>query len=182
MGTPLIGKMQNGIFYQFHVLYYFSSARWRPWAFTAVPFLIQTFAFACLYLFARLLGLAELHHREDRWRAFALWLLPPATALAFFAGAQVMGVLLAAVQILPGMEYVRWSYNRVWRTRPEFGWIYHTIEKHLGLSDIPLLVLGLDATASELFHGEMISASWRWARSSNSRLRLFPIFSPACLS
>jgi len=282
MGTPLIGKMQNGIFYPFHILYYLASARWRPWAFTAVPFLSQTFAFACLYLFAQLLGLpffislaagaalvfstgssqlspnpvtalflplllalAELYHREARWRPLALWLLPPVTALAFFAGhfetafrisamaglyfvvrsfqspskngervrqaasfagAQTLGVALAAVQILPGMEYVRWSYNRVWRTRLEFRWIYHTIEKHLGLSDIPLLVLGLgaaaalawifrklqrektpqksgglfiaavaalaiaiaaltrlglDATASGLFHGEMISASWR---------------------
>jgi len=282
MGTPLIGKMQNGIFYPFHILYYLSSVRWRPWAFTAVPFLSQTFAFACLYLFAQLLGLpfllsllasaavvfstgssqlspnpvtalflpvllalAELYHREDRWRDFALWLLPPVTALAFFAGhfetafrisamaglyfvvrsfqrprkngerlrqaasfagAQALGVALAAVQILPGMEYVRWSYNRVWRSRLEYRWIYHTIGKHLGLLDIPLLALGLgsaaaliwlfrqlqreknpqksgglliaavvalgiavaaltrlglDATASGLFHGEMISASWR---------------------
>ncbi|MHB2026931.1 MAG: YfhO family protein [Elusimicrobiota bacterium] len=238
-GTPLIGKMQNGIFYPFHIFYYLASRKFRPWAFSLVPILSQTTYFAFLYIFARLLGLpldlsilagscavfstagsqlspnpvsalflpallalAEIYRRSDGRTTACLWLAPPITALSFFAGhfetafrisamadlylaarclqgpgkrarrlrllpsfagAQALGGILALVQILPGMEYVHWSYNQVWRTRPEFGWIYHTIQKHLTWGDFPLLALGIISAAA------MVAVFLKIRRAKNPR-------------
>ena len=217
-GTPLIGKMQIGVFSPFHLVYYLSPESWMPWAFTLSILLSQLAAFFCFYVFARLAGLrlifaiaacgsivlapwgghlsslpisnlffpvlltlAELYRRGSK-RSLALWLVPPTVALAFFAGhfetaarmivmadvyfllrafdpgwssadrtrhclrfaaAQAVGAVWALAQIVPAMEYSRWSYNNVWRTRLEYGWIYSTINKHLMLEDLPMLLIGL---------------------------------------
>ena len=44
-GTPLIGKMQIGVFSPFHLVYYLSPESWMPWAFTLSILLSQLAAF-----------------------------------------------------------------------------------------------------------------------------------------
>lgn len=210
-GTPLIGKMRTGVFSPFHLHYYLLPERLMAYAFTIGPLLA---AFALVFLFARLVGLAaipaagaaglymfSMHFGPDlysdaasavplplllalaelslRGRArLAAFLLPWAAAMPFFTGhfetaARMNGVAclyflarwwmlpgrkfaslayfgvpiglgaaLAAVQILPGVEYVSWSYNNVWRRLPEFGWRFWSLQKMLTTGDVPLLVLG----------------------------------------
>ncbi|MBI5208349.1 MAG: hypothetical protein HY927_00075 [Elusimicrobia bacterium] len=219
-GTPLLAKMQNGVFSPFHLHYYLVPDRWMPLAFTLVPVITGLFGYCLVYLFGRmlslglvpailaavchtyftallghalfsplgsglflplLLALAELHLQGRK--AFALVLVPAACALPFFVGhmesagriqagaflylglrllqmrhvpakeraglglrfvlAAGFGDLAALSQIVPGLEYHAWSYNAVWRGRPEYNWVYHTIQKHLTPADLPLLAAGL---------------------------------------
>ncbi|MBI5208610.1 MAG: hypothetical protein HY927_01395 [Elusimicrobia bacterium] len=219
-GTPLIAKMQNGVFSPFHLHYYLVPDRWMPLAFTLVPIITGLFGYCLVYLYGRLLrlelapailaavcytyftafqghalfspigtglflplllALAELYLQGHR--PFALVMLPWACALPFFVGhmesaariqagafaylvfrilqtpglpgreraglavrffaAAAVGDLAALCQVVPGMEYHKWSYNQVWRNKPEYGWVYHTIQKHLASADLPLLAIGL---------------------------------------
>lgn len=122
-------------------------AAW-PWA-VAWPFFAGHFegavriaAVGGLYLAARL-------RQEDR-DARRL-----ARALAEAAALTAAGAALAAVQIIPALEYVRLSFNNVWHSNENFAWSYDTISKHLSLADAPALALGLAAAAlcAGLFRG-----------------------------
>lgn len=53
-----------------------------------------------------------------------------------------LGWLIASPQLLAGSEYVKESYNLVWRSIESFGWQFRTITKHFSTDDVPLLVLG----------------------------------------
>lgn len=57
--------------------------------------------------------------------------------------ALALGMAIAGFQIYAGWEYVQYSYNRVWRTLPEYGISYNVICKHLSMEDIPLLTAGI---------------------------------------
>ena len=225
-GTPLLGKMQNGIFSPFHLHLYLLPDRWMPYAFTFIPILTGLCLYSLAYLLGRLLTLSlpgailaascftffgpnfighalfadsaaaaalplllllfELHLRGCR--SWSRLLLPWAVALPFLVGhfesavriilmsglylvwrlrrqegmtpaqkldhlgalavSGAVGGLLAFCQILPGMEYADWSYNMVWRTRPEYGWMYSTIQKRFAAADLPMLLLGWAASAA----------------------------------
>lgn len=122
------------------------TALWlAPWA-AALPFLAGHFesaircdAVGAVYFLIRLRG-DQQAHPEGKLRAAAA-----------FLGACAFGAGLAACQILPGFEYVKHSYNQVWRTLPEFGWSYQTVCKHLSLDDAPLLLLGWAGLGSGLW-------------------------------
>lgn len=73
-GTPLIAKMQNGVFAPPHLLLYLLPAAWLPYSFMLVIALQGYLAFLFTYLFARTLGL--------RWgpgvfaaTIFSMWLV-----------------------------------------------------------------------------------------------------------
>ncbi len=81
--------------------------------------------------------------------------------LALFGAAGAVGLAGAGCQILPALQYVSWSYNQVWRSLPEFGWRFQTIQKTLGSGDVPALLLGLGALSLALY-GLRESRSGRW--------------------
>ena len=219
-GTPLLGKMQNGVFSPLRLDLYLLPERWMPAGFTLIPLLTALALAAAAFLAARAAGLsppaaaagaaafvfsgttvsghslfannasaiglplwivlAELHLSGRR--GAALILAPWAAALPVFAGhfevslrvaaggaaylllrgwappakreamsfdrllplalAAAAGGAFAAVQIVPGLEYMDLSYNMVWRSRPEYGWVYLTLQKHFALGDLPALILG----------------------------------------
>lgn len=254
-GTPLLGKMQNGVFSPFHLQLYLMPRRLLGYALTLTPLLTAVFAFLFVWLFGRLAGLSawsacaagcayvfagpmlnshalfadpatelflplqlalvELQLRYRRsWAAglqalafclpflaghfetaarcgldaafyfaYRLWATPGLTgrqrldhALAF-AGAAACGAALSAVQILPGTDYLAWSYNRVWRSLPEYGWAYHTVQKFLGADDAPLLAGGLLClwAAWALLRG----AAQEGAGAAWTRPRLFKLLAAA---
>ena len=56
-GTPLLGKMQNGVFAPHHLLLYALPLKWMPFLFVLIVFLKSYLAFAFTYLYARALRL-----------------------------------------------------------------------------------------------------------------------------
>lgn len=222
-GTPLVGKMQNGVFAPYHLLLYVSPLSWIPYLFWLITALKGYLAFAFAYLYARSLRLnmpsgifagtaffsfhvfdgalfswngsglylplillvIELHFREHR--RLARLLLPWAVALPYlsghfesafygdvvaggyflarlktenaipgkdkfnrlveFLGLSLLGASLAALQVLPAVEYVNLSYNKIWHTPKWFGfWDGDTVNKHLSADDAPMLAVGLIAS------------------------------------
>lgn len=228
-GTPLIAKMQNGVFSPLHTLLYTLPQSWLPYSLMLVIALRSYLAFIFAYLYARLLGinlfggifaaviflffsvirgellpnmgtsglyqpllflLAELNILG--YRRLSGFLLPWAAAFPFlsghfesafyvnffagiyflirimqhknlaldaktarlaeFAGLMLAGLAIAAIQILPSIEYVNLSYNKVWHDLRWFDlWDYQTIGKRLSGQDAPLLLAGFGSLALFFF-------------------------------
>ncbi|MBI3289451.1 MAG: hypothetical protein HYZ74_08035, partial [Elusimicrobia bacterium] len=218
-GSPLLGKMQNGLLAPLHLPYYVLPLAWLPGLYMLVIFLQAYCGFAFTYLYSRLLGLrfpaatcagvlyafssrmfvetlfgswgsglylplllllVELYFRGGKRLALFLWPLAVAFPLvsghiesairicavaagafvlhlalekettwrqkavgaAAFAVASLVGAGLGACQLVPSSEYLNLSYNKVWRTIPDFGWRYMTFSKTLSGEDTPMLALG----------------------------------------
>lgn len=109
-----------------------------PWA-VALPFLSGHFESA--FYVDSVTGVYFLAH---------LWNEKPQPAgakagqLARFLGLMLLGAIIAGPQIVPAVEYVAQSYNKIWHNPEWFGfWQYETIGKHLSGEDAPLLIAGM---------------------------------------
>lgn len=59
---------------------------------------------------------------------------------AAFIGSMLLGLAIAAGPIAAGLEYISYSYTKVWRSLPEFGWVFERVARSLSWDDAASLI------------------------------------------